>query len=1032
MEQFKVPRRSRRGVYEFPSSDEEPDPATANGAGGHVNTPVTEQIDDSDEWHPPSDEDMQSPASEYSAAAGGGADASASEQDEQRDPEERSLSDEEMLLPAGEHSAAAGGAAGVNASATDQTEHREASAEREPAPRTRKRRRLVRSRSPSPEPDALVVRDGSLRVTGAPGELSASLDSLLKETPELVKQTQRWLTQNRPRITRGLAEVREILPRLPVGPNWTAEQGAAVYRDWLAAPSRPRLLDVNGKKELLTLYKACLRLMRCLPEDIISCRFNLEYDLSQNRNLARGPQSLLWSSSFCTSLVALLVHPMWNCSVAALAVAIQYAVIVDTGDLRDLDAEVPGTDMFLRRLLDPGHQASTNGAVDARRELHRRMSGPLRDVYGRETGPRTSPWDVLFEAIENTVDPRQPEDLRLRSGPFQVHSRHLEMVGKALDSVSHMGFPRQMPVNLYNRAIGGRRSTKDYPQQRDLRELRSYSILCERERLALKMVLDRKKRLATGDTDDSDSGADADIDSDGDLYAESDYDSDVDSRGSSVDSGVGANVESNVDSHSGSSVGSSLDPHSGSDVDPDANVDTSVDSDAGPAVESNVDSDMGSDRSSNGSNVDPSIGSGVGSNEDSNVDSKANSHRSSDVGSSVGSDSDSNIGGTADVPEDKPRGADNALRGPVAPTPSGSAQDGVNQDKASETRAPAVVPSTHPEPHEPVLPTPGLSSSAQDGVNENRASNTQVSAAPLSTHHAEPTQVTSPEPPRKRARLAMGEADRRQAGVETRGRSAAVPEPVHRSRGSSRSSDFGSESEDSPGFENRTVVQPRPTVNPYGIPRAQRSPQAAAQASGVVQRNPILNRGSQHQQRAQLWPEVAAQASGVGSSSGPFGFRRAQLPPRVGVGNPFSFQTARLPPQAATGDAQALGADQRSMSRDQRVRDSSRDGEQSLPRSALSGRARLDDNQRRGPDRDRQSHRNRPSNFRRGSNPSNTRGGPDPNVVPIASREGRPQATSGLLYRPDNAPVAAPVPPPEGSAPPRPRSPNTQEGRPAQ
>ncbi len=47
--------------------------------------------------------------------------------------------------------------------------------------------------------------------------------------------------------------------------------------------------------------------MSCLPDNIISCRFNLEYDLSQNRIMAKGDQSLLWSSSFCKALGALLV-----------------------------------------------------------------------------------------------------------------------------------------------------------------------------------------------------------------------------------------------------------------------------------------------------------------------------------------------------------------------------------------------------------------------------------------------------------------------------------------------------------------------------------------------------------------------------------------------------------------------------------------------------------------------------------------------------------------------------------------------------
>jgi len=62
--------------------------------------------------------------------------------------------------------------------------------------------------------------------------------------------------------------------------------------------------------------------MRCLPDYIISCRFDLEYDGRQNRIVAKGQWSLVWSSSFCRSLTALLVHPMWNRSAHLLAVAI--------------------------------------------------------------------------------------------------------------------------------------------------------------------------------------------------------------------------------------------------------------------------------------------------------------------------------------------------------------------------------------------------------------------------------------------------------------------------------------------------------------------------------------------------------------------------------------------------------------------------------------------------------------------------------------------------------------------------------------
>ncbi len=264
MEPIKKPRRTR-DIYAFTSSEDEEtklsagqDPAVANSAT---------QIADSDAEDSLPAEEMQPPASEHSAAEDGAAGVNAPAADptenreasaERESPPPRTQKRRRVARPsAGGIPAAADGAAGASASAADQLEHREASAEREsPPPRARKQRRAARSPSPSPEPDALIVRDGSLRVTGAPVEWSTSLDNFVKQTPELVKQTQRWLTENRPPIKRGLAEVREILPQLPTGPDWTEEQAETVSTEWDDDLTRERLLDVDGNKDLLTLYKS--------------------------------------------------------------------------------------------------------------------------------------------------------------------------------------------------------------------------------------------------------------------------------------------------------------------------------------------------------------------------------------------------------------------------------------------------------------------------------------------------------------------------------------------------------------------------------------------------------------------------------------------------------------------------------------------------------------------------------------------------------------------------------------------------------
>ncbi|KAK3290390.1 uncharacterized protein B0H64DRAFT_57359 [Chaetomium fimeti] len=343
------------------------------------------------------------------------------------------------------------------------------------------------------------------RVQGVPNELGASVDRFLRGLPQITVEAQRWMTENLPRIT-GLSQVQRMLPRLPIGSAWTAKDRANVDRAWRKSAQRKELLDVAKNKDLLTLHKCCLRLMRCLPEDIIGCRFDLKYDLDQNRALARG-QSLLWSGPFCKSLAALLVHPMWDGAVAPLAAAIQYTVIVETNDNGPWVMDVPGCDEFLAGLLKRKREQPEKNTAELRRELHEKMVVGKRDKYGRETGICLSRWDTLFHVIEKLAalasaersgQTPSPRETRGASEPFLVHRRHLELLIKALDSMTHMGFPQLLPLEVLVRGISGRRSVKDYPQAGHIVALREYSLLCERERVAY----DAKLALAARVTND--------------------------------------------------------------------------------------------------------------------------------------------------------------------------------------------------------------------------------------------------------------------------------------------------------------------------------------------------------------------------------------------------------------------------------------------------------------------------------------------------------------------------------------------------
>jgi hypothetical protein len=339
----------------------------------------------------------------------------------------------------------------------------------EPSPRPRKRRRTPAAQ---PSPDRLTIHGGNLRVEGAPHELGASLGRYALRAPKQADKVREWMAGN-PGV-KGLADVQRLLPRLPVDPNskWTDKDRRLVERRWDKHPRREKLLNVDGQKELLTLYKACLRLMHCLPEDIIGCRFNLEYDETKNRDLRAKGHSLVWSASFCKALAALLVHPMWDGSVAALALAIQYAVIVDTDDGGPLDTEVPEHDRFLARLLARKRKQPDTKVTELRQKLHDETSEPELDVFGRVLGTKVSLWDVLFQTLEDlaksaaeSTQPAPSKPLREPSGPFLVHRRHLDLLEKALDTMAHMGYGRFASLDVYNRAINGRRPPPGLPAE---------------------------------------------------------------------------------------------------------------------------------------------------------------------------------------------------------------------------------------------------------------------------------------------------------------------------------------------------------------------------------------------------------------------------------------------------------------------------------------------------------------------------------------------------------------------------------------
>jgi hypothetical protein len=139
-----------------------------------------------------------------------------------------------------------------------------------------------------PEINAAAGDEATGQVKLGLKKLEAAFEAFAKSVAESVRDTRGWVCDPS-RAVRNLEHVMELLPRVQLSETWTAADRERIEYRWKKMSKKmDRLLQVKTNNDLLTLYKACLRLMRCLPEDIIGCRFNMKYDLEQNRATKKG------------------------------------------------------------------------------------------------------------------------------------------------------------------------------------------------------------------------------------------------------------------------------------------------------------------------------------------------------------------------------------------------------------------------------------------------------------------------------------------------------------------------------------------------------------------------------------------------------------------------------------------------------------------------------------------------------------------------------------------------------------------------
>ena len=299
---------------------------------------------------------------------------------------------------------------------------------------------------------------------------------------------------NKDRSIHRFEDVEKSLPLLEVdGTSWKTEDRDFAMENWLKDPAR----HLPMGRGTLSLYKSCLRLRNCLPEQIIDTyRFNLQYDPYQHQpagsRRSKEPtvnrvQPSGWGREFCQELRILVAHPMLGRSVTGLAPAIQYTVMVESGDVWRpwQGAELPRTsafDSFVYELAKMSREQVGRSVTDIRKELSER---------GRDhDNDNPTPYDLLFQAIE--------EEVKTRGGarkcsadywaPYFVREKHLKILCVALEKMSPIGFPAYHNADTFATALSVRVPVIEYPNKDEIHELREHGLHWSHER-ALKRTM---------------------------------------------------------------------------------------------------------------------------------------------------------------------------------------------------------------------------------------------------------------------------------------------------------------------------------------------------------------------------------------------------------------------------------------------------------------------------------------------------------------------------------------------------------------
>ncbi|WQF76248.1 hypothetical protein CDEST_01262 [Colletotrichum destructivum] len=319
----------------------------------------------------------------------------------------------------------------------------------------------------------------------------------------------RFLNKKYPLKT--LQELDEILPEDVVyDEDWDTEDEQHLQSTWEDDPERTSLVEwkktADRPHHLGKLFKVCVRIFSCTPQQLISRANHLVFDtvnnhtfgyLNEDEVLTRRRTSA-WSVGFCESLTQLIFHPLFQRNAKLLVVALQYAVMLRVRELQDWPLVNPTGETFFDALIDVIHES--RGRNEHPKRLRRRAVVALR------ADGKTPPFfEQFMRRLEEGIDSSEFQDDQpggKLTRPYRINATDLTNIKNALECMTHAGMPLwALTVKLYD-AYGtkGRNSEAEVPTGKQLSKYYERDILATRRYRAKEN--NRLERIAKQSPDD--------------------------------------------------------------------------------------------------------------------------------------------------------------------------------------------------------------------------------------------------------------------------------------------------------------------------------------------------------------------------------------------------------------------------------------------------------------------------------------------------------------------------------------------------